>query len=446
MLRRVESGQSGGVVVAYLSRLSRDTFQGLALLEQVRAAGGHVYAPNLPDYTTADGEMLTTIQLAVDTGYRKRKREELERAKENAIAAGIPVATRAPTGYRKRADRRLEPDPEVAPVVREVFQRRAAGEGPTALADFLAERGVPTSLGSTTWTKQAVMSMIRNRVYLGELSYGRNDDPVHGPRYVNPKSHEPIVTPSVWATAQRPGVPRIQKPRSEGGGRYMLSGVLRCAACGYSANATVTSRGKRIYRCAGRHSGGKCPGKWSLSAEVVEEAAQQLFWAQLDDVVAVGRKPTTTPPDELREALARAQALYEQVMTAEAQAAWEKDWFAIVRDRREAVELATEALGRAEAAAVATDSPEQIVSLRAMWPALSVADRRELMAARFDALALGRRNGEFTLGAWPTGTAPDGLSRRGFRRGAGLRPFDLPDAARVVSLKDARERRGQRVV
>ena len=92
--------------------------QGLELLDRIRNAGGTVYAPNLPDYTTADGKMLTTIHLAVDAGYRERKTEELERAKANAIAMGIPVANRPPVGYRKRTDRRLEPDPETAPAVR----------------------------------------------------------------------------------------------------------------------------------------------------------------------------------------------------------------------------------------------------------------------------------------------------------------------------------------
>ena len=43
--------------------------------------------------------------------------------------AGIPVATRPPVGYRQREDRRLAPDPDVAPVIREVFERRAAGWG-----------------------------------------------------------------------------------------------------------------------------------------------------------------------------------------------------------------------------------------------------------------------------------------------------------------------------
>src|SRR5262245_56273764 len=66
--QRVKDRRSGGIVAAYLSRASRDTRQGLDLLDEITRAGGAVYAPNLPDYTTADGRMLTTIQLAIDTG------------------------------------------------------------------------------------------------------------------------------------------------------------------------------------------------------------------------------------------------------------------------------------------------------------------------------------------------------------------------------------------
>src|SRR4051812_41004323 len=117
-LRRVESGESGGIIVAYLSRASRDTRQGLDLLEAVTRTGGAVYAPNLPDYTTADGRMLTTIQLAIDSGYRERKREEFERAKAGAIARGVAVNTRPAVGLRKRKDGTLEHDLRTASVVR----------------------------------------------------------------------------------------------------------------------------------------------------------------------------------------------------------------------------------------------------------------------------------------------------------------------------------------
>jgi len=173
VLQRIETGKSGGVVVAYLSRASRDTAQGLGLLDRITALGGELYAPNLPDYTTADGRMLATIQFAIDTGYLQRKAAEFESAKAGAIAAGIPVANRAPVGYRRGEDRRLEPDPDTSPVVQAVFERRAAGAGPTELCRMFEAAGVRTSAGSATWSVSAISQLLRNRVYLGELAYGK---------------------------------------------------------------------------------------------------------------------------------------------------------------------------------------------------------------------------------------------------------------------------------
>jgi DNA invertase Pin-like site-specific DNA recombinase len=434
VLERVEAGLTSGVVVAYLSRLSRDTTQGLELLNRIQAAGGTVYAPNLPDYTTADGKMLTTIQLAVDAGYRERKREELERAKERAIEAGIPVSNRSPTGYRKRADRRLEPDPRVAPVVRRVFELRADGAGPTELARQLEAHAVTTSQGSRTWTKSAVMSVIHNRAYLGELSYGRRGD--GEPRFINPTAHPAIVTPELWRRAQSPSVPRPAPQRSEQR-VFMLTGVARCAICGYSLNATTTSRGHRIYRCAGRHSGGTHTS-WSVQADVIEPAINTLFWDHLEDVSAVGR-PVAADADSheaLTQALEHAEAQYAQIKTTEGQDAFGGDYFAMVRERRLTVEVAEEQLARAQATREQAVSQEHVVTLRKLWETLTLDERRELVAARFDLIGLRRDGNVVTYAAWPTGTAPDGLSRRGFRKGAGFRPLDLPDTARLLALQD----------
>ena len=87
-------------------------------------------APDAPaDWTSPEGELQAGIVFAFAQYVGKRARACFERAKERAIMAGIPVATRPPVGYRQREDRRLAPDPDVAPVIREVFERRAAGWG-----------------------------------------------------------------------------------------------------------------------------------------------------------------------------------------------------------------------------------------------------------------------------------------------------------------------------
>jgi hypothetical protein len=358
--------------------------------------------------------MLTTIQLAVDTGYRERKAEEFERAKAGAIAAGIPVIARPAVGYRQRKDRRLEPHPRVASLVREAFEMRAAGEGPTAIGEFLQSHRVKTSQGSRTWSKQAVAGLLRNRVYLGELSYGRDR------RYVNPESHKPIVDLALWTAAQNPPG-RLARPRTERGG-YLLSGIVRCAACGYSLQGTVTSRGKHIYRCTRVHSGGVCPAPVRIPADRTETTVTEAFWSLVRDMEAHGSDDPAASLDGLQAALDKAQGALKQYMAQEVQEAIGDPalWAAGLRERREARDRAAEALGRARADQ-RDDEPPDVETLRGVWDTATVAERRELLAGRFDCFAVYRD--PVLLAAYPTGTAPKGLPRQGFKVAPELVPF-----------------------
>ncbi|MGH2832070.1 MAG: recombinase family protein, partial [Solirubrobacteraceae bacterium] len=131
-LVRVRSGESGGMIVAWLDRLSRDSEQALRLVREISESGGAIYAPDAPsDWTSPEGELQAGIVFAFAQYIRKRSRASFERAKEGAIASGVPVASRIRVGYRQREDRRLEPDPVIAPVILKAFEMRAAGHGPT---------------------------------------------------------------------------------------------------------------------------------------------------------------------------------------------------------------------------------------------------------------------------------------------------------------------------
>jgi DNA invertase Pin-like site-specific DNA recombinase len=58
---------------------------------------------------------------------RDRARDNFAAATASAVERGIHVAGTVPLGYRRNAGRRLEPDPDTAPVVRGLFERRAKG-------------------------------------------------------------------------------------------------------------------------------------------------------------------------------------------------------------------------------------------------------------------------------------------------------------------------------
>jgi DNA invertase Pin-like site-specific DNA recombinase len=432
-LHRVESGRSGGIIVAWLDRLSRDSEHAHALIRRISDAGGAIYAPDAPsDWLSPEGELQAGIVFAFAQYQRKRARAGFERAKEQAIANGIPVKTRPPVGYRQRSDRHLEPDPDAAPLVRQVFERRAAGAGPAELGAFLTEHGIKTSQGSKTWSKAAVYNLLRNRTYLGELSYGRDR------RFVNSSAHEPIVDAALWQAAQRSGVPALAPARSGGNSPFLLTGIARCAACRYCLQATRTSRGKRIYRCTRTRAGGMCPAPTRVAAEAVERAAVEAFWAITKDLEAEGRHDESGDLRQLERDLERADKSLREWASAEIQEAIGdlSEYSAGMRDRRRARDEIVEQLTRLQAKQSAHNALPNRETLAAAWERMNTQERRELVALRFDCLAV-RRDGSII--AYAAGSGPMDLPRRGSTVAPLLVGFpdDLPHGARVLALKEA---------
>lgn len=430
-LARVRSGESGGLIVGWLDRLSRDSEHAHRLVRELDQAGAAIYAPDAPaDWKSPEGELQAGIFFAFAQYTRSRARAGFERAKERAIMAGIPVATRPAVGYRQRGDRRLEPDPKTAPVIRELFERRAAGQGPSQLADFLQGRSIKTSQGSAYWSKPSIAHVIASRVYLGELSYGRDR------RYVNPHAHESIVDLATWTAAQHPNGEHLRRPRRGG---YLLTGLLRCAACGYVMQGTRTSRGKRIYRCIRRHAGGTCSQPAWFFADPLEALAEQIFWSATHDMQATRRNDS----DEitgLEAELMRAERRLQQAMSPDVQEAAAHEWASMIRDRRAERDAAAQALGHARAAQAASIGLPTVKTLSETWSSLTTTEKRDLLAARFDALALRRDDDGLMVAVFPNGAGPAGLSRRGFRRSPGLHPIDVPSGARMLPLQNLNER------
>jgi site-specific DNA recombinase len=419
----VKSGELGGLVVAKLDRLSRmRPKERVLLFEEIEEAGGVVLsAGEQLDPSTPEGRFARDVFLGVARMQWEKYREGFERAKESAVADGIPIQTRPAVGYR-RAGRRLVLDEHAAPVVREVFERRALGEGPASLGAFLTARGVKTSQGSKTWSKQAVYGLLRNRVYLGELRYGLDG------RFVNAAAHEPIVDLATWQAAQNPGRRKLSPTRT---GTNLLAGLARCQACRYCLQGTTTSRGKRIYRCTKTHSGGLCPQPVRVVAEPVEEAVEQAFWALTADLEAEGAQGNPEEEREVQKALERAERALAQWSSPEMQEAIGDPvlYAEGFRERRAARDKAAEELGRVRAAGnlprVGTET------LRAAWKRMSTEERRELLALRFDTIALSRD----TIVLYPAGSGPADLPRRGFKQVPALAPFPHPpDGARTLTL------------
>ena len=177
-LARVDAGETDGIIVAALDRFARSVPDAAVALRRLDEAGAVLFsAREQLDTSSPVGRFARTMMLAMAELELDRIRDAWNTAQGHAVARGVHVASKTPTGYVRGDDGRLHADPVAAPVMRELFQRRARGDGWTALAEWLDTTGISGPYGNTSWAQTTVQKMIRNPVYLGQARSGKHRQP-----------------------------------------------------------------------------------------------------------------------------------------------------------------------------------------------------------------------------------------------------------------------------
>lgn len=410
-LAAIEEGTADGLIVAKLDRFMRSLPDALDVIERIESAGGQLISVSDNfDSSTPMGRFARDLVLRLGQLERERIAEAWQTALANANARGIHVASRCPTGYRRREDKRLEPDPVAAPVIHELFVRRGDGVSWSELARFLNESGVVGPYGSPNWSHTAVSKIIRNRVYLGEARSNH---------HINPDAHEPLVTQEEWDRAQSRNGHQGTAPRAND---TLLSGLLRCAGCRYlmKVDKHRSEGGERLrsYRCRGDHAAGKCPHKAFSLARAVEPFVEREFLAALGPDGPLAESAASTAELEAAQAEVEAAAAeldaYVTAASALDAALFQRGLQVRQKKLDDARMTAAELRARQPAGAGMT------VALRDVWGELSVPEKRDLLAAAIDGVMLrqartqGEPIGQRVKILW-RGEAPADLPRRGVR-------------------------------
>ncbi len=230
MLARIESGDTGGVIVAKLDRLSRlGVGDALKLVERITEAGGTIAALDLGiDPTTPFGEFGMTLMLAMARMERRRIADSWDQAKVRAMDRGARVGP-TPIGFERRPDGTLDAHPDHAACITEAY-RRAARDGVRAAMTYL-QGAIPNH----SWTMSTTRRMLASRAYLGDSHYGG---------IVKRDAHPALTDRATWEAAQGEPCERRRAKTT-----YPLSGIASCGTCGGPMVGTA-SAGKRGYRCA----------------------------------------------------------------------------------------------------------------------------------------------------------------------------------------------------
>lgn len=402
----VEAGRYDGIVVAYLSRLTRSR-SGIEIWNRVEAAGGHVHcAAERLDTSTPNGRFVRDIHLANAVREREEHVDRFENRREAATHLGIWQRRQTPTGYKRdERTRKLEPD-ERADDVRRAFKDRAAGVPVVRIADQLG------------MTPSGVRQLLANRVYLGELKVGK---------HLNPAAHPPLVTIDEWEAAQ---VTIARPPRGGDTGPALLAGIVRCAGCGH-----VMSRGKTkslVYTCHGRSSHGKCPAPAAVTLKLLDAYVEPIALTQLRHLAVRSAARDDTDVTGARDAVAA--AVRERGAYLEAISADDVGIDAFREGARTRQARVDEAQARLNQALAVQPAIPVVGDVDQAWMALDAHGRNAVLRGLLEAVVVRRGGGRGSRTPLRervrvieagTGLIDDGKGAP--EVGRGIQPIDLPD-------------------
>lgn len=392
-MKRMEEGDSQGLVVARLDRFGRSVQDSANLLARIRSADAVLctVAEGI-DTSGYMGKFLADLFAALGELELARIRENWTTARKSAVARGIHVSGRVPTGYRRQEDRILEPDPTTAPAIREIFRRRAAEQSWTELARFLEQEGVVTPWENEHWTVATVRTIIRNRVYLGEARAGD---------ITNPEAHEAIVSLAEWKAANEA---RGVHPGRSGRGTGLLSGVLRCAGCSYAMKPSMgkTRHGKPFleYRCKPDKAGGRCPAPAAVKATVVEPFVVSKLFEFAEGAKARSESASVDPEldSEIAEAEAERDAALDERLATALGGPESEVYLRTVETRQGRVD---ELLARRAERDQDREPAELDADLKGVWDELDLQERRRILHSVFDSAFVWRTSDQGRNGKAP---------------------------------------------
>ena len=231
MIEQAKKGKINCIIVKDCSRFGRDYVELGDYLEQLFPFLGvrFIAINDHYDSKTCEGGLDIAFKNLVYDIYSRDLSKKVRESKRQMAKQGKYTAGQTLYGYRKKKGdkHKLELDPEAASVVREIFDMKLAGIGPTEISRILNERDIkcPTvykrDKGETvnhkegfenmSWTSSAVYQVLINENYTGAVVNLKSTfDKVSGKLKKTPKDkwikvdgmHEAIVTPEEFRAVQ----------------------------------------------------------------------------------------------------------------------------------------------------------------------------------------------------------------------------------------------------
>lgn len=244
MIDDAQAGKFNLILTKEVSRFSRNILDAVAYTRLLKKKGVAVVFMN-DGISTAepDAELRLGIMASVAQEESRKTSERVKWGQRRKMERGV-VFGRNLLGYEVR-NGAMSIEPKGAETVRLIFDMYVLeGLGVRSIAESLTHRNVLTGAGSSTWSGAAVLKILKNEKYCGDLKQRKTvttDYLTHKKEKNRDKEdiiylkdhHEPIINREVWNKAQGELSRRASGSFSPShGSMYALSGKVFCAACG----------------------------------------------------------------------------------------------------------------------------------------------------------------------------------------------------------------------
>jgi site-specific DNA recombinase len=380
----VERREVAGIAVWNLKRFSRSLKDALIQLERVESVGGTLYSSTEDfDATSTSGRTARNMTFVMAQDELERSRESFAASRANAIERGVYISPKVPFGYSKNAEKRLEPNGS-APIVAELFERKAAGESMTTLAEYSREHDGPGRSG--------LGDLLKNVAYLGVARSGE---------CVNESAHEPLVSRELFDRAQ---AARGLRPNRTGVlADAMLKSLLRCSSCG-TAMCSNSDRGKTLqdgtrekvaaYTCNNRTTkNADCAATAHIRQAELHAFVSEWVIEHFEGVEGDATIETAADLDDARKRLEDAEQAYSRVRTDVSFREDDYDgWRETLSDCKARVEMTREEVATLKNQTTSVEGFEG--SMVAAWSTLSADVQRMLLHGFIKEIRITPANGK----------------------------------------------------
>ena len=281
LLSMVQAGKVNCIMVKDLSRFGRNSLETGYFIEKVFPLYHVRFIAVSDDYDSdrykgTTGGIEVAFKYLMNEAYSRDMSVKTRSAKYAKMRRGEYQSVSCLYGYQKGADGRMEPNPETAPVVRQIFQWAGEGDSAAEIGRKLYAQHIPTpgeyrvaahnwnypiDRAKGVWTSSTVMRILTDERYIGTYVIGRSTVKEIGGSRVRrkdesewikiPNHHQPIVDADLFALAN--AAITHYKMSNKKQHDYPLKSKVFCGYCGHG----LSRKGKAdhtVYYC--RHSAG----------------------------------------------------------------------------------------------------------------------------------------------------------------------------------------------